>query len=88
MMTSSWRVIGAALLMMGCAAPQAYAQFENKLAVGLKATGRIADSSKTDGAVDIGIEWRWQHDRPGWAPQMELFNWFDTGLYISNDDIT
>lgn len=74
------RVLGVALLVMGFAAPYAYGQVENKLAVGVKTSGQIADSSKTDGAVELGIEWRWNHDRPGWGWQMELFNWFDTGV--------
>jgi hypothetical protein len=65
---------------MSFAAPHAYAQIDNKLAVGLKASGYIADSSKTDGSLSFGIEWRWNHDKPGWGVQMDLFNWFDTGV--------
>jgi len=68
------------VVTMGFAAPHAYAQVDNKLAAGIKTSGHIADSSKTDGTVDFGIEWRWNHDKPGWAWQFELFNWFDTGV--------
>jgi hypothetical protein len=80
MFAARLRVLGVALLVMGFAAPHAYGQVENKLAVGVKTSGQIADSSKTDGRVELGIEWRWNHDRPGWGWQMELFNWFDTGV--------
>jgi hypothetical protein len=58
---------------------RAYAQSENKLAAGLSATGQIADSSKTDGAVTFGMEWRFGHGRPGWGWEY-AFNWFDTGV--------
>jgi hypothetical protein len=72
-------VLGVVVLVMGFAA-HAYGQVDNKLAVGLRTSGQIADSSKTDGAVAFSVEWRWNHDKPGWAWQMELFNWFDTGV--------
>src|SRR6476659_624179 len=74
------QAFGVILLMMSAAPPDAFAQIDNKLAMGIRAIGQIADSSKTDGSVQFGIEWRWNHDKPGWGWQTELFNWFDTGV--------
>jgi hypothetical protein len=57
----------------------AVGQIENRLAVGLSTTGQIADSSRTDGTVTFGLEWRFGHSKPGWGWQY-AFNWFDTGV--------
>src|SRR5262245_54534078 len=74
------RVIALTVLMLGSSAPHAFAQIENKLAVGIKAGSLMAGSSNTDGVFDVGLEWRWNHGKPGWAWQVEPFNWFDTGV--------
>jgi len=61
-------------------ASTARAQVDNRLAVGMSVTTRVASSSGADGSADVGFEIRIGHEREGWGPQYSFFNWFDTGV--------
>jgi hypothetical protein len=78
-MTAGLRIAVFAVVLSAAFAPRAYGQLENRLAVGVSASGHVAESSKTDGAILTGLQWRFGHDKGGWGWQYSL-NWFETGV--------
>lgn len=68
LLTASWR------------APDARAQTDNRFAVGLGVTSRVAPSAESGSSADVGFEIRLGHETGGWGPQVSLFNWFDTDV--------
>src|SRR5207244_4241233 len=76
-------VCAAALLALTIHVPEACAQIDNRLAVGMSVTSRIASSSSAAGTADVGFELRLGHERPGWGPEVSFFSWFDTDVQQS-----
>jgi hypothetical protein len=76
-------VCAAALLALTIHVPEACAQVDNRLAVGMSVTSRIASSSSAAGTADVGFELRLGHQRPGWGPETSFFSWFDTDVQQS-----
>jgi hypothetical protein len=76
----------ALLFVLMLRAPDASAQVDNRLAVGISVTTRIASSSSAAGTADLGFELRLGHERPGWGPEVSFFNWFNTGVEQSSVD--
>jgi hypothetical protein len=76
-------ILATPLLALTIHVPAASAQVDNRLAVGLSVTSRIASSSGTAGTADVGFELRLGHERPGWGPEVSLFSWFDTDVQQS-----
>jgi hypothetical protein len=70
----------APLLALTVHVPEASAQVDNRLAVGLSVTSRIASSSGAGGSADVGFELRLAHERPGWGPEVSFFSWFNTDV--------
>ena len=54
------------------------AQTDNRLAVGVSVTTRIAGSSQTETSSDIGIDVRLGHQHEEWGWANSFFSWFDT----------
>jgi hypothetical protein len=76
-------VLSALLFVLTLPAQDASAQIDNRLAVGMSVTTRIASSSSAAGSADVGFELRLGHERQGWVPQVSFFNWFDTDVQQS-----
>jgi hypothetical protein len=68
--------LGAAFLLP----TEAAAQTDNKLAIGLSVTTRIAGSSRADASSDFGLDVRLGHEREEWGWAYSFFGWFDIGL--------
>jgi hypothetical protein len=79
-MFNSLRMIWMVLIGAAFCASNARAQVDNRLAVGMSVTARVASSSGADGSADVGFELRLGHERDGWGWQYSFFNWFDTGV--------
>jgi hypothetical protein len=76
-----WLVsFGTVAVAVMSSASAAHAQTDNRLAVGLSLTSRLANSSDASGSADVGFELRIGHKQEGWGQQYSLFNWFDTGI--------
>jgi hypothetical protein len=76
-------MVCATLVALILCASEARAQTDNRLAVGMSVTTRLASSSSAAGSADVGFELRIGHERPGWVPQVSFFSWFDTDVQQS-----
>jgi len=79
-MATRQRIVCTVLLALTLCAAEARAQIDNRLAVGMSVTTRLASSSSAAGSSDVGFELRLGHERQGWVPQVSFFNWFDTDV--------
>ncbi len=55
-------------------------QTDNRLAVGVSVTTRIAGSAAADASSDVGFELRIGHERDAWGWAYSFFSWFDTDI--------
>src|SRR5262245_41766933 len=70
--------IGAAVLTLSCSW-QAAAQTDNRVALGVSFTKRVAGSSEASDTISIGFQWRLGHKTSGWGWHY-AFNWFSTDV--------
>jgi hypothetical protein len=68
-------------------ATEAHAQVDNRLALGMSVTNRIANSPGTSNDSDVGFELRIGHERPGWGWAYAFFGWFDLGVRRSGTSL-
>jgi hypothetical protein len=61
-------------------ATEAYAQVDNRLALGMSLTSRLTESPGTANNSDLGFELRIGHQRSGWGWENSFFGWFDLGV--------
>src|SRR5207244_10339040 len=77
--SARWLVsFGTVAVAVMSSASAAHAQTDNRLAVGLSLTSRLANSSDASGSADVGFELRVGHKTAGWGQHYSLFNSCDT----------
>ena len=74
------RVILLGLLAATFYAGEARAQTDNRLALGVSVTSRVAGSETAGSSSAVGFEWRLGHEKQAWGWQTSLFNWFDSDV--------
>ena len=79
-MSKQHRLILLALLAATFSAAEARAQTDNRLALGMSVTSRVAGSETAGSSTDVGFEWRLGHQKQAWGWQTTLFNWFDSDV--------
>ena len=79
-MSRKHRLVLLGLLAATVYAGEARAQTDNRLALGLSVTSRLASSDTAEGSAAVGFEWRLGHQKQAWGMQTSLFNWFDSDV--------
>jgi hypothetical protein len=74
------RLILLGLLAATFYAGEARAQTDNRLALGMSVTSRLAGSETAGSSADVNFEWRLGHEKQAWGWQVTLFNWFDSDV--------
>ena len=74
------RLILLGLLAATFHAGEARAQTDNRLALGISVTSRLAGSETAGSSSDVGFEWRLGHQKEAWGWQTSLFNWFNSDV--------
>ena len=77
-MFTQHRVILLGLLAATFSANEAHAQTDNRLALGVSVTSRVASSDIAGSSSSVGFEWRLGHEKQAWGWQTSLFSWFDS----------
>jgi hypothetical protein len=73
------RIVVLAALLAAVLSCNAYAQEDNRFAVGISYAQRGDKGHNTHGGRGPGIEWRWGHSKEGWGWQY-AFNWYSLGV--------